>query len=115
MSSGIHTLHTSLVGESPEITAPIRTEGESDSDVLFNWLDYHGFLWMLTPPHDDELQRIAGSSVALELAFRLMKWERQQGRKPPKAPLLATRQQGFARLEKLIKAHFFDRSKMDDA
>ena len=114
MSSEIHAVNTSLVSESPEITAPIRADGESDSEVLFNWLDYHGFLWMLTPPHDDELQRIAGSSVALELTFRLMKWERQLGNKPPEAPVLTTRQKGFARLEKLIKAHFFDRSKRNE-
>ena len=118
MSSGIHTVHTSLVGESPEITASalLQTEGERDSDFLFEWLKLHRFLWMLDPPYDKALREIVGSSVELELTFKLVKWRKQEGHgEVIEAPKVEESRQAFVRLERLFNAHFFDRSKKNEA
>ena len=69
---------TSVVGAAPEITAPVRLEGQSNSQVLFTWLTVHQFLWMLEPPHEDELREIVGFSVEIELTYQLIQWRRDQ-------------------------------------
>ena len=105
---------TSVVGEKPEISAPIRLEGQSDTEFLFTWLAVHQFLWMLEPPYDAELRRIVGSSEEIDLTYQLMHWKRDQpergkGHKALAAPENeATRRAAFARLERLKKVHLLD-------
>ena len=38
---------TSVVDAAPEVSAPIRFEGQSNSEILFNWLTVKRKLWML--------------------------------------------------------------------
>ena len=105
---------TSLLGKPPEVTAPIRLEGESDSDMLFKWMAVRHLLWMLDPPYDDELRRIVNIGVLLELVYKLENWRRTQPHQAEgHAALIApevpeSRQTAFARLERLMNAHFFD-------
>jgi hypothetical protein len=114
-----HASSTSVVGAAPEITAPVRLEGQSHSEVLFTWLTVHQFLWMLEPPHDDELRGILGSSLEFELTYQLVKWKRKQpergmGHKALAAPEdEADRRNAFGRLERLKKVHLFDSGDSD--
>jgi hypothetical protein len=105
---------TSIVGAAPEITAPVRLEGQSHSEVLFAWLIVNRFLWMIEAPHDTNLRKIMGTSMEIDLIYQLGKWkrkqpERGQGHKALTAPEdEATRHQAFARLERLKKVHLLD-------
>lgn len=103
---------TSVVGEPPAITAPVRLKGESNSEVLFNWLTVKCFLWMLRPPYDGELERMVGSFVRIRLGFKLIKWLKKPNHSDSHEALLApsdeeSRRAAFARLERLLKVHFF--------
>ena len=102
---------TSLLGKPPEITAPVKLAGESDSDMLFKWLVVKNYLWMLASQFDDELRRIVKSGVSLELVYRLEEWKRDNAEwhKALTAPEdLGTQKAAFDHLRRLIEAHFFE-------
>jgi hypothetical protein len=110
---------TSIVGKTPEISAPVRLEGQGNSEVLFNWLTVKHHLWMLQSPHDQELERIVGSRVRLHLGFRLISWKREPSHDEHHEALVVpaeerSRTEAFAKLKKLMKAHFFGSEKESD-
>ena len=106
-------IHGSVLDQSAEITAPVRLEGQSNSEVIFNWLTVNGYLWMLESPHDTQLEQIVGFRARLHLGFKLIAWRREsghaEGHKALAIPEDESEVQGaFARLERLIQVHFFD-------
>ncbi len=103
---------TSVIAGSGEITAPVRLEGQSNSEVIFNWMKLHGFLWMLIPPYDQQLEQILGSRARLRLGYKLIKWKRQQDHGDGHEALVApqdreSRQAAFTRLQKMLEVHLF--------
>ena len=100
---------TSVAGASPEITAPVRVKGQTDSEVLFNWLIVNRYLWMLESTYDAELEHILDTEARLPLGYKLIQWKRNhQGHPALVAPEdAAVRQAAFARLERLIDIHLF--------
>ena len=110
MTEGI----TSVAGASPDITAPVRLDGQTNSEVLFNWLVVNRYLWMLDSAHDAELERILDTQARLRLGYKLIQWKREPGH-TGHAALTApeddeTRRSAFARLDRLIKIHLFGAS-----
>lgn len=106
-------VQTSLVGETPEITAPFRLEGQSNSEVLFNWLVINRYLWMLKVPYDAELETIVGDRARFHLGYRLIKWKREanHGEGHPALAVPASsesRQSAYWRLERVIRYHLLD-------
>ena len=102
---------TSLLGKPADVTAPVKLDGESDSDMLFNWLVVKNYLWMLTSPHDDELRRIVKIGPYFELVYRLEDWKKDHAewREALTAPEdLETQKAAFEHLERLMKVHFFE-------
>jgi len=106
--------HTSVLGASPEITAPIRLEGQTDPDVLFDWMVVNRYLWMLEPPFDEEVDRIVKKPRALfRLVYRLAMWRKEPGHTERHLALAApagedAQRAAFARLQRLIDIHLFD-------
>ena len=100
------------VCESEQITAPIRLEGQSNSEVLFNWLTVKRYLWMLTSPYDDRFETIVGSRVRFRLGYKLIEWRRDpnhgEGHEALAVPADDESCRAFNRLEELIKHHFFE-------
>lgn len=104
---------TSVAGESPEITAPVRLEGQSNSEILFNWLAVNRCLWMLTTPYDEHLERIVGPRARLHLGFRLIKWRRASNHGEGHPALVypktvESRRAAYARLKRLIEIHLLE-------
>lgn len=103
---------TSVVGEPPAITAPVRLKGQSNSVVVFNWLELNRFLWMLQPPYDNEVERIVGSFMRIRLGFNLIKWLKDpnhtEGHAALSIPSDEKSRAAFERLERMIKVHLFD-------
>ena len=104
---------TSVVGDVPEITAPVRLEGQSNSEVLFNWLTVNRYLWLLEAPYDEELEMIVGNRARFHLGFRLIQWKRDPRHHRGHPALAApesddTRRVAFERLERLIRIHLLD-------
>lgn len=101
------------MNESSAITAPVRLDGQGNSDVLFNWLTVNQYLWMLAPPDDEQLERIVDPQTRLHLGFKLIKWRRDpnHGEAHPAIAVPKneeSREAAFRRLEILIKNHFLD-------
>ena len=101
---------TSIVGAAPEVSAPIRTEGQSNSEVLFGWLAVKRLLWMLEDPHLTRLESLIGTWSAVRVLHRLNMWKRsfEEGHPAIVAPEAQADIDGaFAKLTTLLKVHFF--------
>ena len=102
---------TSIVGAEPQVTAPIRAEGQANSELLFEWLRVKRKLWMLEDP--DHLERL-GTHVGLNAAVRIMRrffaWKQANDDghlflQPPDQQVDIDA--AFDYLDRLLKAHFF--------
>ena len=99
---------TSIVGAAPEVSAPVRTEGQSNSEVLFNWMTVKGKLWMLEDPHLERFESTVGFWAALRVLHLFGKWSSVNGHLAPAPPSTGAEiDAAFALLDKLLKAHFF--------
>jgi hypothetical protein len=107
-------VQTSVVGASPEITAPVRLEGQTDPDVLFDWLVVNRYLWVLEPPYEEEVERIVKKPRRrLRLVYLLTLWRKEPGHTERHAALAApgdddARRAAFARLKRVVDIHLFD-------
>lgn len=105
---------TSVMGEAPEITAPVRLEGQSNSEVLFTWMLTNRYVWMLDSRFEEQLNCVVGERAGFHLAYRLVLWSREEPSHGTGHPALAVpesdeaRQVAFNRLERVIKHHILD-------
>ena len=109
---------TSVVGAAPEVSAPIREVGQSNSEVLFNWLAFKQKLWMLEDAdHLDRFGKLVGYWSAIRIMRLFLPWRRIYGKAHPALRLpedKAEIEDSFALLDKLLRAHFFGSEEKTD-
>ena len=105
-------MQSSVIGEAPAITAPVRLEGQSNSEVLFTWMLTNRYLWMLEAPFDKEVERIIDPRAGFHLAYRMGKWRRERNHREHPAVIAPgsedARRAAFERLDRLIQHHLLD-------
>jgi hypothetical protein len=90
-----------------EVTAPIRVEGESDSQAIFTWMVTNRYLWMLDGRWTDRVEDLVGTGRLLRLVGRRIGWARSH----PGHPALdlpddePARDFAFARLARFLEMH----------
>ena len=108
---------TSVFNAAPEVSAPIRIEGQSNSEVLFNWLTVKRKLWMLEDQHHlGRFEELVGFWAGLRVMQRLLAWKKINGEDHPAIQLpddQAEIEAAFKLLAKLLKAHFFGSEEID--
>jgi hypothetical protein len=90
-----------------EVTAPVRIEGESDSQTIFTWMVTSRYLWMLGSPWTDRVEDLVGTGRLLRLIGRRMQFVRKH-HKHPAFDLPAEesdRDHAFMRLKRLLEMH----------
>lgn len=104
MNQDVSTLDASSI---LEVTAPIRVEGESDSQTIFTWMVTNRYLWMLDGEWTDRVEDLVGTGRLLRLIGRRM----QFARKRPDHPAFdvpaqeSDRDHAFMRLARLLEMH----------
>ena len=107
---------TSILNATPEVSAPIRVEGQSNSEVLFNWLTVKRKLWMLEDQHLGRFEDLVGLWAAVRVVYRFVAWKKINADDHPALQLpadMAEIEAAFKLLEKLLKAHFFGSEEVD--
>ena len=102
---------TSVVEAAPEVSAPIRLEGQPNSEVLFNWLVVKGHLWMLEDAgYLERFEELVGTWAGIRVLWRLNKWKSLNDTSHPTLQSPADKadiESAFMKLDKLLQAHFF--------
>ena len=94
----------------PDVSAPVRLEGQTNSEVLFNWLTVKRFLWMLGDLYLNRFEDCVGTWAAIRVAHRLIRWKRSNADTHPalQLPRDETKiEEAFIKLEQLVELHFF--------
>jgi hypothetical protein len=90
-----------------EVTAPVRVEGESDSQAIFTWMVTNRYLWMLDGRWTDRVEDLVGTGRLLRLVGRRIGWARHH----PGHPALElpddepARDFAVARLARFLEMH----------
>ena len=92
-----------------DVTAPIRIEGASNAETVFQWLLTNRYLWMVTEEHCDPLEAIVGTARLIRLAALLRRWKAELA-EPADHPATvvpdeATRQRAYRRLERFLEMY----------